>query len=78
MTQRPPIPVVQTTAPQDRITKVKLGVLTVVLGLFALLGQIVFLMQRKGTELPMVLMILIALLILGLLVAMVAVKRRFR
>lgn len=71
-------PVVQTTVPQDRATKVKIGVLTVVLGLFALLGQLVFLFERKGTQLPMVLMILVGLLILGLLVAMVALKRRFR
>jgi len=71
-------PVVQATAPSDRAVKVKLGVLTVVLGLFALLGQVVFLFERKGAELPMVLMILVALLILGLLVAMVALKRRFR
>jgi hypothetical protein len=72
-------PLVQTTAPpSDRAAKVKVGVMAVVLGVFALVGQIVFLFQRKGVELPMVLMILVALLVLGLLVAMVALKRRFR
>jgi serine/threonine protein kinase len=72
-------PVVQTTAlPSDRAAKVKVGVIAVVLGVFALVGQLVFLFHRKGVELPGVLMILIALLILGLLVAMVALKRRFR
>jgi serine/threonine protein kinase len=71
-------PVVQTTAPSDRATKVKLGLLTVGLGFTALLGQVVFLMQRKGTEFPTILMILVALLIFGLLAAFLAVKRRFR